>query len=690
MSSRIGQKLGNYTLVNLIGEGGFADVYLGEHIYLKTLAAIKILQVRLTDDTLEQFLAEARLVARLSHPHVVSVLEFGIEEGTPFLVMAYAPYGSLRKRHPRKSQLPLPTVIQYVTQVAAGLQYAHEQKIIHRDVKPENMLLSQNQTVMLTDFGIAVQLQNTRISSDAQPQNAGTSAYMAPEQFNGQPVWSSDQYALAIVVYEWLCGEVPFIGSIMEVAIQHLQRPVPSLRTVRPDITPQVEQVIIKALAKEPTERFVSVQEFANALEQASRVPAIPSPIQAFTSTTTRSTPFLRLPTQEKVTTNLNSKPTVAQRFLLTPGPMASTPAHLRSSMPVVQPAIHPSQRSLAPSRYRQDSIKTRRQIIIAGGAGLVFAGVMGVGATLLWQQISSSGNTPQLAGPPSNQTIPPTLTPTPTVNAAATALVTLNSVQSKPVLVSQGSGLLDLFVLGPDNQIWHRSYNQKWQAWETLDGSVTSDPAVASWGLGRLDVFVRGADNSLLHRVYNGSWQPLETLGGSSTSAPAAVSWGPNRLDVFIRGADNGVWHNWFDGTWHNWEPLGGIITAAPTVAAWSASRLDLFVRGADNALWTQSFNGTWSGWVPMGGSYLGDPTVASLRPGHLDVFVRGADNTLVHRWFEGNWQDWQSLGGALGSSPAAVALSGTSIEVFARASDNTLQTITYNGNWQTWTPFQ
>ena len=124
MVEYIGQKLGNYRLVKLLGRGGFADVYLGEHIYLQTPAAIKVLQMRLTDEALGKFLAEARTIARFSHPNIVSVLEFGIENATPFLVMSYAPYGSLRERHPRGSLLLRAMIVSYVEQVATALQYA--------------------------------------------------------------------------------------------------------------------------------------------------------------------------------------------------------------------------------------------------------------------------------------------------------------------------------------------------------------------------------------------------------------------------------------------------------------------------------------------------------------------------------------------------------------------------------------
>lgn len=268
MSDRVGQQLANYRLVRPLGQGGFADVYLGEHVYLNTPAAIKVLQMRLTDEEKEHFLEEARTIAHLRHPSIVRILEYDVVESIPFLVMEYAPNGTLRQCHPRGSKLPAASIVPYVQQVAAALQYAHDQKLIHRDVKPENMLLGQRNAVLLSDFGLAVIVQSSR---DRLQTVAGTVTYMAPEQLQGRACPASDQYALAAVVYEWLSGERLFSGSFIEVATQHVLVPAPSLRTKLPTLAPAIDQVIQKALAKEPEQRFASVLEFAQAFEQVCR-----------------------------------------------------------------------------------------------------------------------------------------------------------------------------------------------------------------------------------------------------------------------------------------------------------------------------------------------------------------------------------------------------------------------------------
>jgi predicted ATPase/class 3 adenylate cyclase/DNA-binding CsgD family transcriptional regulator len=269
MTDYVGQQFGNYRLLRLLGKGSFAEVYLGEHIHLSTLAAIKVLHTQLASDDIDRFRNEARIIARLIHPHIVRVLEFGVEGKTPFLVMDYAPHGTMRQRHPVGTGLPLDTVVTYVRQLAEALQYAHEKKIIHRDIKQENMLLVRLNEVLLSDFGLALIAQSSY--SQQVQDSAGTIAYMAPEHIQGHPSPASDQYALGVVVYEWLSGDRPFHGSTLEIATQHLFSPPPPLHEQVSTIPTAVERVVLKSLAKDPKLRFAQVQSFALALEEASQ-----------------------------------------------------------------------------------------------------------------------------------------------------------------------------------------------------------------------------------------------------------------------------------------------------------------------------------------------------------------------------------------------------------------------------------
>ncbi len=263
------QELGNYCLIRLLGEGGFAKVYLGEHLHLGTLAAIKILHARFEPTDLERFEQEARTIAGLRHPHIVRVLDYGIQDNVPFLVMDYASGGTLRQLHPAGTRVPLETVVQYVLQVASALQYAHDHKLVHRDVKPENMLLDGQHNVLLSDFGIAVTAHST--NSLGIQDAIGTVSYMAPEQLRKKARPASDQYALATIAYEWLSGAPPFEGLPIEVALQHITDPIPPLHDKLLDLPTAVEQVLLRALAKEPERRFPNIQAFADALEKAAQ-----------------------------------------------------------------------------------------------------------------------------------------------------------------------------------------------------------------------------------------------------------------------------------------------------------------------------------------------------------------------------------------------------------------------------------
>ncbi|HXZ05862.1 MAG TPA: serine/threonine-protein kinase, partial [Ktedonobacteraceae bacterium] len=238
---------------------------------LNQQAAIKVLHAHLTEQAAEHFQQEAQTIATLVHPGIVRVFDYDVQDGVPFLVIDYAPNGTLRHRYPKGSLVPLPVILSSVKQVAEALQYAHEQKFIHRDVKPENMLLGRRQEVLLSDFGIATIAHNTSSQDVSKEGTSGTLAYMAPEQIEGHPRAASDQYALGVVVYEWLCGERPFEGSVSEVMAQQVSMPPPPLHERVPAIPVEIEQVVLRVLAKDPKSRFASVADFSTALEQASQ-----------------------------------------------------------------------------------------------------------------------------------------------------------------------------------------------------------------------------------------------------------------------------------------------------------------------------------------------------------------------------------------------------------------------------------
>jgi serine/threonine protein kinase len=258
-------RLGNYWITEFLGQGGFADVYLGEHVSLRTPAAIKVLNDRPTREKRDRFWTEANITANLPHRHIVQVFDFDEESSSPFLVMEYAPNGSLEARH-RGEKLPLATIVSYVKQISEALDYAHGRGVIHCDVKPNNILLDANYDVLLSDFGIAV---TTGRYAPIPRIFGGTFTYMAPEQYRGRPLPASDQYSLGIMVYEWLSGNPPFCGSSSEIAMQHVHVSPPSLMRMAPRTPHAVQRVVLRALEKDPYERFSSVDSFALALERA-------------------------------------------------------------------------------------------------------------------------------------------------------------------------------------------------------------------------------------------------------------------------------------------------------------------------------------------------------------------------------------------------------------------------------------
>jgi tetratricopeptide (TPR) repeat protein len=275
MTDRVGQKLGNYRLIQLIGQGSVAEVYLGEHIRRKTLAAVKVWYYQLSSEDIKRFQAEASRLTLLAHPHIVYLLKYGVTDRLPFVVMEYANEKSLRLRYRRGMQLSLATVVPIARQLAEALEYAHNAGIVHGDIKPENMFSRQGNEVLLSDFNMA----SIALNSYAQYNKlemASIVAYMAPEQLQGQVEKASDQYALAVVIYEWLSGKLPFHGSFTEVATQHMIVPPAPLHTIVPTISSTVEEAVLRALEKDPRKRFRGVREFVAVLEEATEKKPLP------------------------------------------------------------------------------------------------------------------------------------------------------------------------------------------------------------------------------------------------------------------------------------------------------------------------------------------------------------------------------------------------------------------------------
>jgi len=283
-----GLHIGHYILLRSIGSGGMGEVYLAEDARIHRQVAIKIVRTEAsayphedsTKDAQRLFLREAKAIARLDHPHILPLFDYGEENvnGTmlTYLVMPFRPEGSLmRWLEQRNSELlSLADVVQIVRQAASALQYAHDQQIIHQDVKPSNFLMRANNErphlpdVVLADFGVA---RLSSATSSVSHSIRGTPTYMAPEQWSGEPVPATDQYALAVMTYELLTGRPPFQGPPMRMMYLHTNTPPQPPSSVNPSLPKEVDTVLLTALAKNPQERFLSIAAFARALESAAQ-----------------------------------------------------------------------------------------------------------------------------------------------------------------------------------------------------------------------------------------------------------------------------------------------------------------------------------------------------------------------------------------------------------------------------------
>lgn len=264
----IGKTLGQFEIIEEIGRGGMATVYKARQRSMNRVVAIKVLPRQMLHDPnfYERFTREVDVISHLEHPHIVPIYDYGQDDGLPYIAMRYLGGGSLEQRI-RRGQVRLEEIEKPLRQIAQALDYAHQQGIIHRDLKPGNIMFDEAGNAYLSDFGIARVLGSDLTGS----MIIGTPAYMSPEQANGLPVdGRSDIYSLGIVLYEWLTGRSPYQAETpMAVLLKQIQEPMPFVRLIRGDVPQTIDHVIQKATAKEPSYRFSSAGEFAQAFSNA-------------------------------------------------------------------------------------------------------------------------------------------------------------------------------------------------------------------------------------------------------------------------------------------------------------------------------------------------------------------------------------------------------------------------------------
>jgi len=556
MADLLGKQIGNYRLIRLLGKGSFADVYFGEHIYLKTQAALKVLRTTVVSEMdMQAFLKEAQTIAQLRHPHIVQVLDFGVDRDIPYLVMDFATGGTLRQRHPLGSQLPLTTILPYIKQVSEALQYAHDKNFIHRDIKPENLLLGSRDELLLSDFGIALVAQSSHFQSEQRM--AGTIAYMAPEQIQGKPRAASDQYSLGIIVYEWLSGDRPFHGSFAELCTQQMFASPSPLLEKMPLLSPAVEQVVMTALAKDPRERFESVQVFASALEGAYQKSLFFSP------------PSIKLP----LTSLTPIKPPPEQITPAYAPPQPGTPAPLQS-------------------KARYEHRLSRRTLLYLGiGSAIVAGGGIVAVESILHDSSATTATSPT---PTATHIAPATPVAPTTTSSLGTTLFTYTRHSSAVYRVAWSpdgkylaSGGLDTTV-----QVWNattgsRVYTYRghqtaiWAVvWSPHSGRIASggiDKTVKVWNaMDGGDVLIYSGHNNTVDGV---AWSPDGTLIASASRDHTvqiwnamsgslvlpyngnalevyAIAWSPDGKRLASANADNTV---------HVWDAATGKLVFPP-----------------------------------------------------------------------------------------------------------------------------
>lgn len=272
MEDLTGKQFGAYQIVAPLGEGGMAAVYRAQQPAMKRFVAMKVLPRKLAEsgEFTARFQREALLLAQLQHPHILPVFDYGQEGGYSYIIMPLLQGGTLADLL-RSRRLSLPEVNQVVTQIGDALGYAHARGMIHRDVKPANVLMDERGNCLLTDFGLARMVESRSGSVTSAGTIMGTPAYMSPEQGQGDAVdGRSDLYSLGIILYEMLTGQVPFYGKTpVAIMFKHVNEPVPLARGFVPSLSEAVERVLAKALAKKPDERYQTAEDFVRAVQQA-------------------------------------------------------------------------------------------------------------------------------------------------------------------------------------------------------------------------------------------------------------------------------------------------------------------------------------------------------------------------------------------------------------------------------------
>jgi ligand-binding sensor domain-containing protein/tRNA A-37 threonylcarbamoyl transferase component Bud32 len=510
-----GQNLGPYRIIDQIGQGGMATVYKAYHAAMDRYVAIKVLPRQLAEspEFVGRFQQEARTIANLEHPHILPVHDYGESEGITYLVMRFLDAGTLKERL-QGSAPSLAEIDRIFIQLADALAYAHDHGVVHRDLKPSNVLVDARGNLFLTDFGIAKLLE-------ASPQFTstgamiGTPAYMSPEQAQGQKVdQRSDIYSLGIILYEMVTGRVPYEAETpLAVVLKHLNEPLPLPSSVKPDIPPSLERVILKALSKNPDDRFSSVAEFLTAWKEAfnraqSEAGTVSPPLRS--GDLRRSTP--PAPTEPATTMAASTVPA--------------------ASAPTVA----------APPAARKGSMLP--WIIGGVGAVIVVAAVIAVGVAILGPKIGNVVAATATRAPTSTTSVQPT-------SGAATPAPGETAVPATEPAAAGG-------LISPASPAPATAWTS-WAASNDVYSSVVVGDQVIAWGAGGITVWSR-ADGALLRRFLPQDGLPASNVYAVLVDEEKRALWA---------ATDEGL--GFFDGKgWTIYNQDDGLDSSTTTALAW------------------------------------------------------------------------------------------------------------------------
>jgi serine/threonine-protein kinase len=459
MEDLTGRQFGPYQIVAPVGEGGMAAVYKAYQPSMERYVALKVLprQMAQSEEFIARFKREARLLAQLQHPHILSVFDYGEADGFTYIAMPLVQSGTLADLL-KTRRVSLPEIRRIITQIGDALGYAHARGIIHRDIKPSNVLVDERGNCLLTDFGLArMAVATSMLTSSGAIM--GTPAYMSPEQGTGGTVdGRSDIYSLGIILYEMVTGRVPYSAETpIAIVFKHIQDPLPPARNIIPDLSEALELVLLKSLAKTPDDRYQSAEEFVHAIQEAIPFTSAVTPALRAGAPTTppppvvtpvsqppaaQAQPNANLPTMMEPVSKPPSTPPVA-------APASYTPPSQPSYRPVSQPQIQPAKKGLP--------------LWTLAGVGIVGLGLVGILALVFGLNYLRNN-----AAAPSPTDIPPATT---TSNTPEIAIPT-TAAPGLAIEIIDGNSFWDDF----NDEM---AEDWRWEAEDPAKWSLTIEPGV-------------------------------------------------------------------------------------------------------------------------------------------------------------------------------------------------------------------